>query len=301
MIELFIALSIGFVFQKRRIFTPQTNRRISDLIVTVTSPALILSSVSSSSGTGRAETTGLLIAGFLIYICIPVLAFLAARLFKIRKEIRGTFQALLIFGNTGFMGIPVVMALYGKEAVFPASILHLPFNLLVFTYGVHLLSGYAEEESLTIRQKIKQIMNPGLFASLAALVIYFTGITIPDIVMTPVSFIGDITPALSMIVLGSILGEYPTDSLFREKSIWLVCLFRLCLIPLLIWSICLHFFNNPMLSGIILLTNAMPGAAMCAMLSAKYHGNEQYAAVGVFITTILSLITIPVFSALFLI
>ena len=129
---------------------------------------------------------------------------------------------------------------------------------------------------------------------ISAILIFFSGIQIPDMIMKPVSFIGDITPALSMIVLGSILAEYPARSLLKEKTIWPVAVFRLAVIPLIIWACTLPFVSDPTLSGIILITNAMPCGAMCAMLSAKYDGNEQLASTGVFATTMISLVTIPV-------
>lgn len=292
MIEMFVALAVGYILNRRGYFNADSNRRISDLIVTVTSPALILSSVSEPDQSARGETVTLLLIGFAIYILVPVFAGIVSKLLRVTPDKSGTFQALLIFGNTGFMGIPVVSALYGRSAIFFASILHMPFNLLVFTYGLILLGG--GENKLTPKEKFRQIMNPGLFAGIAAILIFFSGIQIPDMIMKPVSFIGDITPALSMIVLGSILAEYPARSLLKEKTIWPVAVFRLAVIPLIIWACTLPFVSDPTLSGIILITNAMPCGAMCAMLSAKYDGNEQLASTGVFATTMISLVTIPV-------
>lgn len=300
MIKLFFALAIGFSFQRKHIFNPDSNRKLSELIVTITAPCMILASAAEKSNTDKGEMVQLLIAGFLIYIFMCVIAFLCAKVFKIAKPNDRTFQALLIFGNSSFMGYPVVQALYGNSAILLTSVVHLPFNLFVFTYGVYLLAGEKHEDSLSIAQRLKQAINPGLIAAVCALIVFLFSIQLPTVVTSCISFIGDMTPALSMITLGSILGEFEIGNAFKTKDVWIISIFRLLIIPIIIYLCCRPFFSGAEVLGVLLLSNAMPCASMNAMLSSKYKGQEQYAASGIFVCTVVSMVTIPLLTFLFL-
>lgn len=300
MLKLAAAMGLGYWLQKRGTFTPDSNRRISEMVVTVTSPCLILAASASEITVDRSEIYLLIIAGFVIYLFLAAVAYLVSRFLKGSAESKRTAQALLIFGNASFMAYPVVEALYGKSAILLTSLVHTPFNLLIFSYGIYLLSGEAEESGLTRKQKLMQMINPGLLSAIAALLVVAFQISIPQFIVEPLQFIGNLTPALSMVVLGSILAEFPLSSMFKFKNVWVICLLRLVVMPLIIYWACGYFFTSQEILGIILTSNMMPCASSNAMFATKYGGEEQYTASAVFISTVLSLITIPIMLMLLL-
>lgn len=299
MLKVFLALVTGYTLQKKGVFNPDSNKKLSELIVTITMPCLIVCSAAEENTVARSEMLLLLGAGVIIYAGLIAFAFLCARLFRVPKAHAGTFEALIIFGNAAFMGYPLVEALYGRSAILLATIVNMPFNILAFTLGIALLSGDSAQK-LSVRARLRSALNPGLIAGLLALVVVLCAVPLPQVIVEPLGFIGNLTPALSMITLGSILAEFPLAAAFRDKSVWLVSALRLIVIPLVVFWAAGPFFTDRVILGVLLITNAVPCATTTAMLSARYGGEEAYAAGGVLVSTVLSIVTIPVIAALLL-
>lgn len=291
-LQLFIALVIGYYLNKKGILNKDVNGRLSNMIVSVTCPALIVASVFSNSQLEKQDAVRLMLFGLILYLVLPLFAKVMVKIFNISVEKRKAGEALVIFANASFMGFSVVGAVYGNNAVFLASILHLFFNLFMFTYGIYLLSDGAAKNANS-KVEWKSIINPGLIACILAMFIFFTSILVPEFISKPVIFIGNLTPVLSMITLGSVLAEYPLKIVFKDKSMYCIALIRLVIIPLTAWWISKIIFKNEQIQGIILITNAMPSATLCAMIANKYGGREKDASVGVVLTTMLSLVTVP--------
>ena len=296
--KLFFLLVLGYFLNKKKILDSHTNSGMSALLVNATNPALILSSLSATEAATKGEVSRLLLFGVGWYIFLPIMAFVMVRLLRIQPAKRGTAQLLLIFSNTGFMAIPVLQTLYGDIAVFYSNILNLPFNFLLYSYGVFLLTrdkGRRSGDSISWRQ----FLNPGIVASAIALIIYFCGLRLPVVLNEAFSFLGGVTPPLSMIILGSVLAEYPLSSMFKDLRINLMLLLKQLLLPMLAMLLGGLVFTNSVITGIITLTFAMPCASMAVILSKEYQGDTMTASVGVVFTTAISLITIPVIFLLF--
>lgn len=296
--KLFFLLVLGYFLNKKKILDSHTNSGMSALLVNATNPALILSSLSATEAATKGEVSRLLLFGVGWYIFLPIMAFVMVRLLRIQPSKRGTAQLLLIFSNTGFMAIPVLQTLYGDIAVFYSNILNLPFNFLLYSYGVFLLTrdkGRSNGDSVSWRQ----FLNPGIVASAIALIIYFCGLCLPVVLNEAFSFLGGVTPPLSMIILGSVLAEYPLSSMFKDLRINLMLLLKQLLLPMLAMLLGGLVFTNSVITGIITLTFAMPCASMAVILSKEYQGDTMTASVGVVFTTAISLITIPIIFLLF--
>lgn len=296
--KLFFLLVLGYVLNKKKILDSHTNSGMSALLVNATNPALILSSLSATEAATKGEVSRLLLFGVGWYIFLPIMAFVMVRLLRIQPAKRGTAQLLLIFSNTGFMAIPVLQTLYGDIAVFYSNILNLPFNFLLYSYGVFLLTrdkGRSSGDSISWRQ----FLNPGIVASAIALIIYFCGLRLPVMLNEAFSFLGGVTPPLSMVILGSVLAEYPLSSMFKDLRINLMLLLKQLLLPMLAMLLGGLVFTNSVITGIITLTFAMPCASMAVILSKEYQGDTMTASVSVVFTTAISLITIPVIFLLF--
>lgn len=295
--KLFALLALGYFLNKRKILDTHINGGISSLMVNATNPALILSSISATGNSNQSDIMRLILFGVIFYAILVLLAFILVRVLRVPNQKRSTVQLLLVFSNTGFMAIPVVQTLYGDIAVFYCTILNLPFNFLIYSYGVYLLS---KSSGSGKKLSFRQFLSPGIIASALALLIYFTGFRIPTVINDTFSFLGNITPPLSMLLLGSVLAEYPLSSMWQDKRINLLLLIKLLLLPFLAFFLTSLFFTDPVIIGVTTLTFAMPCASMCVMLCKEYKSDSRTASVGVVFSTLLSLITIPIIFLLLL-
>ncbi len=296
--KLFSLLIVGYFLNKKKILDSHINTGLSALLLNATNPALILSSLGATGGVAKGDVSKLLIFGVCFYIMLPIIAFIIVRILRIQPSKRGIAQLLIIFSNTGFMAIPILQTLYGDVSVFYSNILNLPFNFLFFSYGVYLINRENASRSGE-RLNWRKFINPGIVASAIALILYFCEIHLPKAANETFSFLGNMTPPLSMIILGSVLAEYPLSSIFKDLKINLMLLLKQLLLPVLAMFLGHLVFTDPVITGIITLTFAMPCATMTVMLSKEYKSDTLTASAGVVFTTVLSLITIPIAFALF--
>lgn len=302
--KLFSLLIVGYFLNKKKILDSHINTGLSALLLNATNPALILSSLGATGGVAKGDVSKLLIFGLCFYIMLPVIAWIVVHLLRIHPSKRSIAQLLIIFSNTGFMAIPILQTLYGDVSVFYSNILNLPFNFLFFSYGVYLINReniISSAEGGQTGQKLnwRKFINPGIIASAIALILYFCEIRLPKVANETFSFLGNMTPPLSMIILGSVLAEYPLSSIFKDLKINLMLVLKQLLLPVAATVLAHLVFIDPVITGIITLTFAMPCATMTVMLSKEYKSDTLTASAGVVFTTVLSLITIPIAFVLF--
>ena len=299
MIVLFFMLAIGYICGKTKVFSRESNLTLSRAVIYIANPALIINTVTSGQITGSKSYT-LVIIGFsaLFYIVVPILAKVFTFVIPFTRKKRKTYEALYCFSNCGFMGIPVINALYGAEAIFYVAIFMIPFNVLVYTYGVLLLSG--NEDGAKVKIDVKKILNPVVLASIVALAIYFLNIKTPYVVNETVSLVGAMTTPLALITIGSNLSYVPIKDVFFDFRMYLFAVFRLLLFPIVVWFIFQFFIQDAMLLNVMVAVAAMPVAANVTLISNEYGGDSVTIAKATFMTTLLSLGSIPILAALIL-
>ena len=292
MVKLTFAMVLGIVLNKAKVFTHETNKSLSSLIVNVTSPALAIYSVSNQNQI-NAEVLKLVGFGAVLYLALPILALGVILLMRPPRDRRGVYQMLLVFGNVSFMGFPVVEALYGSQAIFYINILNIPFTLLIFTYGVRLLRERGVGEPAAF--KMSEVFSPGFVSAILSLCIYFLRIPMPGFAVSSLGFIGSLTTPLSMLVIGSMIADFSLRDFFAQKQLFWLMLIKLLAMPLAGFWVAGLLFQDPVLVGTVTLSLAMPSGALCAMVSRQYGNDAQAntAALGVFITTVVSMVTIP--------
>lgn len=297
MIELFLILILGYGIAKLDIIDSNTNRKLSSLVVNVAMPALVFASAAQNVNQGDLKEVMMYLGfGFLFYGIMVVLAWILTRCMGTPESQRGTYQFMLIFSNCSFMGYPVLEAIFGSRAIFLGAIFNLPFNLLAFSYGILLISKDGEEAAAF---QPKKLVNPGIIASVLAILIFAVHISLPQIVTQTIATVGNLTTPLSMLVLGASLAEVPIKEIWREIRIYPMTVFRLLLLPFITFILMRLVSDNLTLVGIATMTAAMPVASMSVMLSNQYKGKTKLAAIGVFISTLLSVVTIPIVAQVF--
>lgn len=301
MIQLFLILIVGWVGHKTKVFPAETQTALTKLVVYITTPCTILYSVlNNSSLPGIGVMVELLLISSTCYIAVAALSLLAVKLMHIHPGSRGAYVCMLLFTNCGFIGFPVVQAIFGADAVFYASILNIPFYPCLYTLGVYLLSKDAADRGLgqaEIALSWRTFVSPCMVASVAAVVLALTGLKFPAVLTNTIGTIGNITTPGALLVIGISIAKQPLREMLGSAKIYLMSALRLIVLPVLIWFV-LHFFlHDQTILGVIVVTFAMPTATMVSMLADEYGSDQRATVQGVFLTTLFSMVTIPLLMA----
>ena len=288
-LTLFLLIAVGYLAYRTGVITRSGVTGLSSLLVNITLPCLIIESMQVPVTPDRVhEILVIFTIELVVYGVSFAAAFLVPYLLSGSRFEAGVFRFMLIFSNLGFMGYPVCQALFGQESLFYVTLINIPFGLLVFTVGVFLL-----RPDLAQNPDLKRILSPGLVSSLLGLLLFFAGVTIPSPLSDSISLLGSVTTPLAMIVIGALLAPLPFCSMFGDFRIWVISAFRLGIIPLVVLVLLRPFVSDPLLLSVPVLLAAMPIAANTVLLAEEYGVNAEIASKGVFISTILSLATIP--------
>lgn len=298
MVLLFVYVVMGFLLTKKGIIDKRVREGLTAMVVQVTCPAVIVSSVCNMSGGDKGTVLFIFLYGIALYLALALLSFLAVKGMRVKdRKKEGMLQVLLIFSNVSFMGFPVLQAFYPDISIFYSTMLHLPFNIFLFTYGVRLLGGGEKRES---RLRFKDIFTLNVIASLLAMFIYFLQLPVPELVGDTLSQIGSLTTPLSMIVIGSTLAGISAREVLTDRSIYLVSAAKLAVWPVLGFFVTSLLFEDPLIVGVATLTLGMPSGTLPVMVAEEYKGDVKTGVIGTVVTTMISLVTLPVLYLVFL-
>lgn len=291
MLKLFLLLVLGFVLFKCHIFDEYTNKKISALIVNVASPMLIISSIAGVEGNDKNIVFLMIGAGILMYIGFIILGKIINRIFPFPKKDWPVYECMVVFANTGFMGYPVLLDVFGQEAVFYASLIHMAFNFFVYTYAIMCLTKGDDSE---FKLNFKQLLTPGIVLIFIGILIYLFDIQLPSVLMDTVNSVGSLTAPLSMMMIGSSLAVYPIKDSFTDWRSYVFAFVRLIIVPFVTMIVCRLLHINPYYANITIITNAMPVGSMVLMLATQYNANVKIVTRNIVVSTLLSVITIPI-------
>ena len=289
MIILFILVIIGYFLSKKKMMDADFDRKLSALVINVTCPSLILSSVMGDTLPDKSFIIPLLIVGFATYVILIGGAFLLPHYLPVKVSDRGIYSFMLAFGNVGFIGYPIVASIFGPSAVFYASILNFPSTLLVFVFGTLFISGGQGK----IRFDWRTLYCPAMIASYLSILIVVTGWIPPKVLSTPFVLLGNITVPAALLIVGSAIAHVPIRRMFSNTAIYLMSALRLILVPLLILYLSRLCRVEETIANINAILAGMPVASYGTLFCIQYEKGETIMAEGTFITTLLSVITIP--------
>lgn len=289
MIILFILVIVGYCLSKKQLMDEEFDRKFSNLVINVTCPCLILSSVMGDTLPDKNFIVPLLVIGFATYVVLIGAAFLLPRYLFVQPAERGIYSFMLAFGNVGFIGYPIVASIFGSSAVFYASILNFPSTLLIFVFGTLFISGGQGK----MRFDWRTLYCPAMIASYLSILIVVTGWVPPRVISTPFVLLGNITVPAALLIIGASIARVPIRKMFGNLSIYLMSALRLMLIPLLILYLSRLFHVDDTIAHINVVLAAMPVASYGTLFCIKYKRGEMVMAEGTFITTLLSVLSIP--------
>ena len=191
MVILFIIVVLGYALCKLGYMGDKFDQKLSSIVIDVTCPALILSSVMGTELPDRSLILPLLGVGFLTYVVLLVFGFWVPRFVSKDRDEQGMIGFALMFANVGFIGYPIVSSIFGPKAVFYAALLNMPNTFFIFTAGVMLVKGEYGVKNLNP----KVLLSPAMIAAFAAALLVAFGVRTPDLIARPVTMVGNITGA----------------------------------------------------------------------------------------------------------
>ena len=291
MFVLFMLMLVGVIAYNKKILNPQANKSLAAIVVNIANPALILSSIvgdyESVSNQDLLLTVGVAIGMFTVLI---LLSYIVPKVVRVKREDAGVYGIMTIFSNIGFMGFPIISAVFGKEALLYASIFLLPYNLLIYTYGIQRMSSGGKKEKI----QLSRILNMGVIASVITIILFLMKVQINEAFGKGITMLSDLTAPLSMMLIGASFAQANVKEMFMNKKLLIFSLIKQLIIPLMVGGIMMMIIPNAMIAGVTTIMLAAPVGSMCAMLAQSYNQDEELVSQGVVLTTLVSIVTIPV-------
>ena len=296
LIVLAICMLAGYIGRKTHILTDELNSGLSTILVKLALPALIFSSmIRPFSRTLLLESLATLILSAVVYLSGYFIGMGLARLMKAGEDEKRVWQFSLIFANVGYMGFPVMQAVFGYEALIYTSMANVSFNVLAFSIGVYLF----KRDISSIRASIKPLLlNPALVAIYIGFVFFVTGFRLPAAVHEGIQTVGDLTVPLAMMLVGAILAKSKLFSLVSDPRVLPIIFLRLLGIPIATLFILRPFIHNHLMLSVIVMLAAMPVAALTVIFAEQYKGDTALASKLVALSSFLCMLTIPLISLL---
>ena len=290
MLIFLVLMIIGWALAKKGMLDKNSTRAVSNLTLNVFMCATI---IGSGLGMERGLSLGELARLLLIVSVMQLIGYLvAAAVVHITPgdpERAPVFELLMSMGNSMFIALPIVQTIYGATAAFYVALSCLPFNVLLYTYGVYRLkSGHG-----AVGLRVKEIFSMPLCATILSMLILLLHIPVPGAVRSLISAMSGATMPLSMMVIGASLGSVSLLDAFKNGRLYLASAVRLLLIPLLTWALLRLFITDPELLMTMVIIAASPSAVLVTVLSVQYGRDAVFSAEGTLQNTALSMVTIP--------
>ncbi|MCL2568304.1 MAG: AEC family transporter [Oscillospiraceae bacterium] len=286
-------MAIGFLVRRQGIIDETTNAHLTKLVLWVTFPATLISALFGSTIEVPAGEVFVLLG--IIALCF-VLMFGIALFFsaacRVEQDERGLFVSMAIFGNVTFMGIPLAYSLFGPDGMLYTVLFNVVQPFLLFSLGMKLIGGKQAKIS------IKFFLSPVLLAALTSVALFLLDIQFPYVINRSLSMLGAVSGPVGMIIIGSVLGGMNISEVFRGWRIYAVSGIRLVLMPFVVYGFLLLlsytiFPLSPLFLMVMMVMVACPVAASISTFAIHYNTNPELASKGIFISTLFSVITMP--------
>lgn len=290
---LFILVLIGYLCNKLKFMNEQFDRSLSVLIINVTAPCIILSSVMGDKLPNASETLPVFLIGTLTLIIMLILGTIFSWI--LHSEQAGIYRFMFAFGNINFIGIPVADALFGHYAIFYIAVLTIPFNFFVFLLGQWFISKCNPNiANRKINLNWRMVFSPALVSTYIVLILVYFQINTPQIIGEAISLAGSMTIPASLMVIGSTLANIKLTEMLGSWRIYAMCVLKLLVVPLIIYGLYELTPFDPRYTDVLVILSAMPVASYGTMICLKEGINPKTMTQGTFMSTLLSVISIPV-------
>lgn len=308
MLILFTIVLLGAIARKIHLMNDDFDTLLSKLVMTVTLPGMILDSVLSNTNLPDSHTIMMmLVYSTVLYVLVCLFAWIFVRLVHrgVPRPAQGAHAYLISFGNTGFIGFAVLGAIMGNDAVLYGAVYNIPYNVFLFSVGMLFIASTGSDGAAAkkpVKEQVKaiakQLVSPCLISCFVAMFLALFGVTDSGYVGQTCNLLGQMTVPAAMLVIGSTLAKQPLKQMVNDGWSYLTSFMRLAGVPLLIFFVGGIFIHDPYILAVIVIESAMPAASSGIMMCLAYGGDTMTMSRGTFITTIFSLVTLPLLALL---
>ncbi len=308
MLILFTIVLLGAIARKIHLMNDDFDALLSKLVMTVTLPGMILDSVLSNTNLPDSHTIMMmLVHSTVLYVLVCLFAWIFVRLVYrgVPRPAQGAHAYLISFGNTGFIGFAVLGAIMGNDAVLYGAVYNIPYNVFLFSVGMLFIASTGSDGAAAkkpVKEQVKaiakQLVSPCLISCFVAMFLALFGVTDSGYVGQTCNLLGQMTVPAAMLVIGSTLAKQPLKQMVNDGWSYLTSFMRLAGVPLLIFFVGGIFIHDPYILAVIVIESAMPAASSGIMMCLAYGGDTMTMSRGTFITTIFSLVTLPLLALL---
>lgn len=283
---MFLLILSGVFLYKIHWISEETNKQLSKIVISFVNPALMFCAYTiefrASLLIGLLEAFGIAVVTHLLFIA-------AARMCLRKKdETIGLERYCCIYSNCAFIGIPLVSAVYGSEGVFYVTAYITVFNLLMWSHGIFLMSKDGEFDFVK-----KVILSPTIIATILGMIVFFTRISVPQVILKPLDYIGSMNTPLAMIVSGVTIAQSGFLKALKKVRIYQIAFWKLLFVPLVVMAMFIFTSVNHTALMATILVAACPVATASTLLAIQYGQDEKYASQIFGMTTLLSVATLP--------
>ncbi len=287
-----VMIALGYLLKKLGIITDQLQKGLADLLLLAILPLSILSSADYAFSSDLLH--GMLIVGAaatLFYVIGLFMMTYLSRKLHLQLNEQKIFVTMTVFANTGFVGFPIITALFGQQGLLLAVIYNMFYNLFMYTYGINMLGSNGKKEKI----RLKPILtNPITIASVLSILIFVSPFRFPVILSAPIKDIGAMSIPISMIIMGASLASIPLIEILKDKYSYLVSGIRLIFFPLLMLFAMKVLNVSSMTATICVLMTALPCGTMNVIFAEKYDCAPEFASRTVVLSLLLMIITLPI-------
>ncbi len=295
-IIMFLLILVGYICRKTKIVDERFGQSLSVFIFNVVFPAIVINSMSIKFDRKDLNNSIILI---IISIGTMIIMFAGG---KITNAITGKKDSLsriitfaLMFPNFTFMAFPIMETLFPDKGLFYISMYTIPTRFAIYVLGPLLMKPKEESDNRMdlVKQGLRALITPPVIAIPIGLLLYFTGIKLPIPISETIAHFARVATPMGMVVSGIMIAESSIKNLFGEARIYLLTLLRLFAAPILIYFILLPFNLDPVILKISVIYCALPVASSTTIFALQYKGDAAHAAGSVFMTTVFSMLTVP--------
>lgn len=294
-LALFLMIGVGALLCKRRMISKRGADQINGLLIHVVAPCVVVSAFQIDRNGPDAPSLESLGLTALMAISSFVVAIGVTRLFFNRKpeETRRVLKFASVYSNCAFMGLPLVQAMLGGAGIIYASVFIAVFNVFCWTHGYAMMNNSGERQSLR-----KVLLNPGTIGVLIGLPLFLLSIRLPEFLGATVDAFAGLNTPLAMLCIGVYMAQLKVREALRDRSLYLVCLLRLLVIPAAAFAVLLLFRPSETAFVACMIQVCAPTAGMTAIFASKFGQDTALAAKTVAVTTLASIVTMPLFTSL---
>ena len=297
-LSIIIIVAIGYFLTLKGWFNQETSRFIPKLVNYVALPSLMLWNLTSTfDAHGLLSMLYGLSVPFISMLCSCVIGFICSKLLNIPDHRRGVFLSIFFCSNSVFIGIPVNLALFGNDSL-PYALLYFFINTFLFwTMGNYFISqdGKSADVKLFSLKNLRNVFSPPFVGFLTAILIILLGIQLPDVINNTAKYLGNMTTALSLLFIGTVIFGVKLKDFHFSKDILAILLGRFVISPIAVLLVA-SFIPLPLLmKKVFVIQSALPAMPQVTIIAKVYEADTEYAAMLTAITTIVSAAVIPIY------